>query len=346
MTIIYFILVLGITVFIHELGHFIFAKKSGIYIYEFSIGMGPRLFKFERPNDETVYSIRLFPIGGYVSMSGEEVEVDENVPVEQRFQSKTWIQRFLTIIAGVTFNFLLAIVLLFIVGLAAGVPNNEPIIKSLDSEYPAYNTELQPGDKIIKVNNDKIRSVDRLLLELQLNSGKNITLEVIDKNDNKKTVELSPKKVTEGEQEVYRYGFSLNNEVTEGLIPSIKYSFVKTGNLLEQMMVIIKSLVTGELKLDALAGPIGIYNIVGETARAGLINLIYLIAFLSINVGFINILPFPAFDGGRLLFLVIEKIKGRPINAKVENIIHNIGFALLLILMLIITYNDIIRIFK
>lgn len=346
MTIIYFILVLGITVFIHELGHFIFAKKSGIYIYEFSIGMGPRLFKFERPNDETVYSIRLFPIGGYVSMSGEEVEVDENVPVEQRFQSKTWIQRFLTIIAGVTFNFLLAIVLLFIVGLAAGVPNNEPIIKSLDSEYPAYNTELQPGDKIIKVNNDKIRSVDRLLLELQLNSGKNITLEVIDKNDNKKTVELSPKKVTEGEQEVYRYGFSLNNEVTEGLIPSIKYSFVKTGNLLEQMMVIIKSLVTGELKLDALAGPIGIYNIVGETARSGLINLIYLIAFLSVNVGFINILPFPAFDGGRLLFLVIEKIKGSPINARVENIIHNIGFAFLLLLMVVITYNDILRIFK
>lgn len=346
MTIIYFILVLGITVFIHELGHFIFAKKSGIYIYEFSIGMGPRLFKFERPNDETVYSIRLFPIGGYVSMSGEEVEVDENVPVEQRFQSKTWIQRFLTIIAGVTFNFLLAIVLLFIVGLAAGVPNNEPIIKSLDSEYPAYNTELQPGDKIIKVNNDKIRSVDRLLLELQLNSGKNITLEVIDKNDNKKTVELSPKKVKEGEQEVYRYGFSLNNEVTEGLIPSIKYSFVKTGNLLEQMMVIIKSLVTGELKLDALAGPIGIYNIVGETARSGLINLIYLIAFLSVNVGFINILPFPAFDGGRLLFLVIEKIKGSPINARVENIIHNIGFAFLLLLMVVITYNDILRIFK
>ncbi|MDD2519081.1 MAG: site-2 protease family protein, partial [Bacilli bacterium] len=117
MTIIYFVLVLGITVFIHELGHFIFAKKAGIYIYEFSIGMGPRLFKFERANDETVYSIRLFPIGGYVSMSGEEVEVAENVPVEKRFQSKTWIQRFLTIVAGVTFNFLLAIVLLFIVGL-------------------------------------------------------------------------------------------------------------------------------------------------------------------------------------------------------------------------------------
>ncbi|MDD4547631.1 MAG: RIP metalloprotease RseP [Bacilli bacterium] len=346
MTIIYFVLVLGITVFIHELGHFIFAKKAGIYIYEFSIGMGPRLFKFERANDETVYSIRLFPIGGYVSMSGEEVEVDENVPVEKRFQSKTWIQRFLTIVAGVTFNFLLAIVLLFIVGLVAGVPNNEPIIKSLDSEYPAYNTELQPGDKIIKVNDDKIRSIDRLLLELQLNSGKTITLEVIDQNNNQKNVELSPKKVTEGEQEVYRYGFSLNNEVTEGLIPSIKYSFVKTGNLLEQMMVIIKSLVTGELKLDALAGPIGIYNIVGETAKAGLINLIYLIAFLSINVGFINILPFPAFDGGRLLFLVIEKIKGSPINAKVENIIHNIGFALLLVLMIVITYNDILRIFK
>ncbi len=346
MTLIYFILVLGVTVFIHELGHFIFAKKAGIYIYEFSIGMGPRLFKFNRKNDETDYSIRLLPIGGYVSMSGEEVEVDESVPLEQRFQSKTWIQRLLTITAGVIFNFILAIILLFIVGLVVGAPNNKPIITSLDEEYPVYNTELKPGDKIIKVNNKKVNSVDRFLLELQLNNGKNLTFEVVDNNNAIKKVELEPKKIEENGTEMYRYGFSLDNSVTKGILPSIKFAFAKTGSLIEQMMIIVKSLITGQLKLNSLAGPIGIYGIVGKTAKAGLINLVYLIAFLSINVGFINIMPFPAFDGGRLLFLIIEKIKGSPINAKVENIVHNIGFSLLILLMLLVTYNDILRLFK
>lgn len=346
MTLIYFVLVLGITVFIHELGHFIFAKKAGIYIYEFSLGMGPRLFKFKRKNDETEYSIRLFPIGGYVSMSGEEVEIDERVPVEQRFQSKPWVHRFLTIIAGVIFNFLLAILLLFIVGLIVGAPTNTPVIHSLDENFPISQTELAPGDKIVKINNKKIRSVDRLLLELQLNNGKEITMEVISKDKVRKTATLTPQKVEEDGTEVYRYGFSLENKIDKGILPAIKYAFVKTGSLIEQMAIIISALITGKLQLNALTGPIGIYSIVGETAKAGLINVIYLIAFLSINVGFINILPIPAFDGGRLLFLVIEKIKGSPVSTKVENIIHNIGFSLLMLLMVLVTYNDILRLLK
>ncbi|NLM62770.1 MAG: RIP metalloprotease RseP [Mollicutes bacterium] len=346
MTLIYFVLVLGITIFIHELGHFIFAKKAGIYVYEFSLGMGPKIFEFNRKNDETTYSIRLFPIGGYVSMSGEEVEIDERVPEEQRFQSKTWGQRLLTIVAGVMFNFLLAIVFLFIVGLVLGVPTNKPIINSLEEDYPIYQTELEPGDQIIKINDTKINSVDRMLLELQLNNGKDITMEVISKDQIKKEVTITPKKVEENGVEVYRYGFSLENNITKGIIPSIKFAFTKTANLIEQMVVIIKSLVTGKLQLTALTGPVGIYSIVGETAQAGFINLVYLTAFLSINVGFINILPFPAFDGGRLLFLVIEKIKGSPISTRVENIIHNIGFSLLMLLMILVTYNDILRLLK
>ena len=128
MTLIYFIFVLGITVLIHELGHFIFAKKAGIYIYEFSLGMGPKLFSWHRKNDETMYAIRLFPIGGYVSMAGESVEYDEEIPKEKHLQEKTWMQRFLTIIAGVAFNFLLALILLFIVGLIEGSPSKETYI--------------------------------------------------------------------------------------------------------------------------------------------------------------------------------------------------------------------------
>ena len=117
LTFIYFILVLGITVFIHELGHFIFAKKAGIYCYEFSLGMGPVIWKFNRKNDETTYSLRLFPIGGFVQMAGEAVDLDENIPEDKRMQSKSWFQRFMTVIAGILFNFLLAIIIFFIVGI-------------------------------------------------------------------------------------------------------------------------------------------------------------------------------------------------------------------------------------
>ena len=147
MTLIYMILMLGIIVFIHEFGHFIFAKKAGIYVYEFSIGMGPRIIKFNRKNDETEYSIRLFPIGGYVQMAGEGLEEDEQIPEEKRMQSKTWIQRFLTVIAGIMFNFILAIVLLFVVGLIIGAPTNKPYITQVEE---GINSNLiKENDKIV-----------------------------------------------------------------------------------------------------------------------------------------------------------------------------------------------------
>ena len=131
MTLVYMILILGIIVFIHEFGHFLFAKKAGIYVYEFSLGMGPRIFKFNRKNDETEYSLRLFPIGGFVRMAGEEVDLDEKIPENKRMQSKTWMERFLTVIAGIMFNFILAIIVFFIVGLLNGASQNKPYISAV-----------------------------------------------------------------------------------------------------------------------------------------------------------------------------------------------------------------------
>lgn len=346
MTLLYFILILGVTIFFHELGHFIFAKKAKIHVYEFSLGMGPRIFKFNRQNDETTYSIRLFPIGGYVSMSGEEIEADERIPVENRMQSKTWLQRFLVIVAGVMFNFILAIVLLFLIALSTGAQNNKPYIAEVDQTFPAYNTKLAKGDLILKINDKKIRSVDRMLLELQLNYSKPITVQVKDTNDKIKTIALEPLKIKENNEEVYRYGFIIDTSIQKGLGNSIKFAWTKTYNIIEQMVIVVKSLFTGKLKLNSLAGPVGIYGVVGQSAKAGFINIIYLIAFLSINLGFVNILPFPAFDGGRLLFLIIEKIKGSPVDTKIENTVHTIGFVLLLILMVVVTYNDIMRVIK
>ena len=167
MTLIYFILILGITVFIHELGHFIFAKHAGIYVYEFSIGMGPQIFKFHRKNDETEYSIRLLPIGGYVQMAGEEIEADEDIPKEKQMTHKKWHQRFMTVIAGILFNFLLAIFIFFIVGLINGVPTETTTVADVSKNSAAFKAGLKSGDKILKINGTKIVSSDHLMLLVQ-----------------------------------------------------------------------------------------------------------------------------------------------------------------------------------
>ena len=346
MTLIYFILVLGIVVCIHEFGHYLFAKKAGIYVYEFSIGMGPKLFGWKRKNDETDYSIRLLPIGGYVRMAGEEVELDKNIPEEKRFQSKTWIQKVLTVIAGICFNFLLAIVIFFIVALISGAPTTTPVIEDVLKDYPISQSNLKSGDKIIALNGKKVYSEDHFLVVFQTLSGKKIKFTVEHNNGKTETVQVTPKLNKVDGEEVYQYGFTLSNAKTHGILAALKYAFVKIVTLFHQMILIIFYLFTGKISLNSLAGPIGIFSLVGETAKTGILNLIFLIGYLSVNVGFINLLPIPAFDGGRLLFLVIEKITGKPVKPEVENWFHAIGFILLMILMLFITWNDIMRLFR
>lgn len=345
MTLIYFILILGVIVLIHEFGHFIFAKRAGIYVYEFSIGMGPRIFKWTRKNDETEYSIRLIPIGGFVQMAGEEIEDDESVPKDKKFSVKTFGQKFMTVIAGIMNNFILAIVLLFILALFNGAPQNKAIVGEISKDYPAYTSGLKTGDQILKVNGKNAKTYDILALELQVNNGKEIEVEV-NRDGELKTITLTPKKVKQDGEEVYKYGFVINDEVETGFFASLKYAFTKTISLVHQMILIVAYLITGHLSVNSLSGPVGIFSVVDTAAASGFWSLLSLTAFLSINVGFINLLPIPAFDGGRLIFIIIEKIKGKAIDPKLENTIHAIGFFLLMALMLLITYNDILRLIK
>ena len=345
-TIIYFILILGGIVFFHELGHFLFAKKAGVYIYEFSIGMGPQLFKWKSKKDETMYSIRLLPIGGFVQMAGEEIDPDENIPKEKRMQSKTWLQRFSIMIAGIFFNFVLAIVLLFVVGLINGTPQKETYIGVIDKNSSAYNAGLRENFEILQVNGKKASTKDILSLELIANVKKEVEIKYKDENGNVEIAKFKADTVDENGTTNYKYGFSLINQKQRGFFSSIKYAFTKTIELIEYMFFVIWYLITGKISLTNLSGPIGIFTMVGETAKEGLINLVYLMAIISVNVGFINFLPLPAFDGGRILFLIIEKIKGSPVNPKIENIIHTVGLGLLMLLMVFITYNDILRIFR
>ena len=337
MTLIYFILILGIVVFIHEFGHFLFAKRAGIYVYEFSIGMGPRIFKFKRKNDETEYSIRILPIGGFVQMAGEEVDVDEKIPENKRLQSKTWMQRFLTMFAGVMFNFILGIVILIVIYLINGAPvNNMKIAKSsIDG--------LNKGDTIIKVNDKKVSNYDMLTLQLQVVDKEEFELTVKDNNGKTKTVttKMQSKNDKDG-QNTYYYDFELDGTREKGFIVSITYAFKKLISTLQQMIFIIFYLITGKLSLSALSGPVGIYTVVGETRESGIENVLFLVAYLSINLGIMNILPIPALDGGHVLFLLIELITKKKINEKVESVITTIFFGLLLLLMLYITIHDVI----
>lgn len=346
MTLIYFVLILGITVFIHELGHFLMAKKNGVYCYEFSLGMGPKIYSFNRKNDETTYSIRLFPIGGFVQMAGEEIDPDENIPKEKRMQSKTWLQRFSIMIAGIFFNFVLAIVLLFVVGLINGTPQKETYIGVIDKNSSAYNAGLRENFEILQVNGKKASTKDILSLELIANVKKEVEIKYKNENGNVEIAKFKADTIDENGTTNYKYGFSLINQKQRGFFSSIKYAFTKTIELIEYMFFVIWYLITGKISLTNLSGPIGIFTMVGETAKEGLINLVYLMAIISVNVGFINFLPLPAFDGGRILFLIIEKIKGSPVNPKIENIIHTVGLGLLMLLMVFITYNDILRIFR
>ena len=347
MTLIYFIMILGLTVFIHELGHFIFAKRNGVYCYEFSLGMGPKLFSFRRKNDETEYCLRLLPIGGFVQMAGEEIEEDKDLPKEKQLQSKTVWQRFTIVVAGAFNNFILGLVLLFLMGIFYGTPETKPYIDNVDTKYNAYKVNIREGDIIKKMNGKRVSTIDDVMIEFQLiEQGSSVKFVLEDKNGREKNVSVKPTKVkNEDGTENYIYGLGFSTDINKGFISSVKYSFSKFGSICRSMFKVIGNLVTGNLGLNSLSGPVGIYNVVGESSKQGFQNVIYLAAYISINVGFVNLIPFPAFDGGRALFLIIEKIRKKPLDQKTENIIHSVGFACLMLLIVVITINDIIRIF-
>ncbi|MBQ7136559.1 MAG: RIP metalloprotease RseP [Bacilli bacterium] len=348
MTLIYFILILGIIVLVHEFGHFIFAKMFGVHVYEFSIGMGPKIWGKKRKNkkDETEYCIRAIPIGGFVSLAGEEIDDDKKVPKDKKMYNKPIWQRFLIMFFGAGNNFILAFLILFLCGIFFGSPNMDPVVGKLTEGYPMVESGIEEGDKFLKVNGNKISTIDDVRIYLSVvKPGDTITFEMKKESGKVVTYEVAPVKEVVDEVTTYRYGIEFINETEKGFFAPIKYAFEKTGALFKQMFITLKLLFTGQVGMDNLSGPVGIYSIVGQTRSAGIESVLQLVALLSINVGFINLLPFPAFDGGRILFLIIEKIKGSPVNPKVENIFHSIGFVLLLLLLLYITFNDIVRMF-
>ena len=347
LTIILFILILGVIVLVHEGGHFLFAKLTGVHVYEFSIGMGPLIAK-KIAKDKTQYSIRAIPIGGFVSLAGEEIDEEERKKTKgKNLQDKTVFQRFLVMFMGVGFNFIFAFLLLLFTGLMFGAPSTKPVINDVTEGYPAEKAGIEKGDEVLRINGHKISYLEDISLYLTVEDlSKTVTFEVEKPTGENVTYHVNPEKTKDDEgNEKYAVGIVLKDDVNKGILDSIVYAFNEECAIFKQMFVVIGNLFTGGVKLNQLSGPVGIYSIVGQMSEQGISALLCLTALLSINVGVINLLPFPAFDGGRILFLIIEKIKGSPVDPKVENTIHSIGFILLILLMIYVTFNDILKLF-
>ena len=343
-----FILILGVIVAIHEFGHFLFAKINGVYVYEYAIGMGPKLFSFKPKNSETVYSLRAIPLGGFCSLAGEDTEGDdkENIPLDRRLQGKKAWQRFLIMFMGPGFNFLLALVVLLFSSLIWGSATYEPIISQVTKDSPAYVSGIEDGDKVVSISGHKIKTIDDISLYLTLTDKTKATVIKVEKTSGEvETYKVKPKKTVVNKKTTYIYGIKLKSEKTTGLVNAVKYTFVKMGALFRQMFATVGALFSGKVPVKDLSGPVGIYSIVGQYAKGGAGDLLFLLAYLSINVGFLNLLPIPAFDGGHILFILIELIRRKPVKPEVENIIHTVGLALLLLLMVYVTINDILRLF-
>lgn len=346
LNILLFIVILGFIVFVHEFGHFIFAKMTGVYVYEFALGMGPKLFG--KKGKETEYTLRAIPIGGFCQLAGEDVDDDESkeVPKDRRLQSKSCFKRFLIMFFGAGNNFISAILILFFIALIWGGTSMKPNVSSVEKGLPAQIAGLEKGDVITEINGHHISTSDDMSLYLAVaDPTEKSEVKVTKKDNSTATYQIQPKKVKEKGQTTYRYGIGINQEKTHGFVSAVQYSIQKTGSIFKQMAVTVGYLFTGGIKISQLSGPVGIYSIVGEQSRAGIASVLYLVAFLSINVGFINLLPLPAFDGGHILFIIIEKIKGSPVKPKTENMIHTIGLILLMLLMVFITFNDILKLF-
>ena len=336
------ILVFGLIVFIHELGHFLLAKANKITVHEFSIGMGPRLFSFEK--GETRYSLKLLPIGGSCMM-GED---DADDQTEGSFNSKSVWARMAVVVAGAVFNFILAFI--FAVILVGYTGYDKPIISGVVEGFPAQEMGMQEGDRIVKMNNKKINLWREVTYYNMFHQGETVDL-VYERDGEKYEVTITPKQDEDGS---YLLGVTSPKELQKAnVLTAIQYGVYEVRFWISTTLESLKMLITGVVGLDQLSGPVGIVNVVddtyqqskGEGAVYVLMQLLNIGILLSANLGVMNLLPLPALDGGRLVFLIVEAIRGKRVPPEKEGIVHGIGMILLLALMVFVMFNDVKRLF-
>jgi len=346
-TLLIFILILGILVLVHEWGHFIVAKKSGLTVEEFGFGFPPRIFSFKV--NETLYSINLLPLGGFVKILGENDGEAGNL---KSFASKSVGIRSLITFAGVAMNFILGALLLiigFYIGLPQGInEENEAVAKNIQIQIIAISNN-SPAEKANLKLNDSIEGFGEISIFQDFigkNKGKEINLKIKRGQDNLEIKIVPRMNPPEGEGAL---GIAL---AKTGLVSypwyqsvwlGIKSAFIITWEIIKGFFGLIRNLLVFQKIPQEIAGPVGIAVMAGQATALGFIYLLRLVALISLSLAVFNLIPFPALDGGRLLFLGIEKIKGSKVNPKIENAIHSIGIVLLLALVVLITYRDILK---
>lgn len=419
-TIIAFIIVFGILVFVHEFGHFIVAKKSGIMVREFSIGMGPKLFYYR--HNSTTYTVRLLPLGGYVRMAGsadnESQELEPGTPVSLQFDDNQFVnsintskkqtlyqglplevtncdlendlfiegfengneeskkrytvshdaviiehdgtavqiapndvqfqnapvwKKLITNFAGIFNNILLAIVAFSILSfLQGGAPSNTNTVNVTPNNSVARNAGIKNGDKILSIDGQKTNTWKDLTVAIQSKPNQKVNLKIAN-NDAEKNISLKTQSAKSGST---KYGvIGVTQTLNHSFIAKALSGFKQTWNFTKLLVTKLISMFSGHFSLNDLGGPVAIFANTSQAAKLGIDGIVYFIAFLSINLAIINFIPIPALDGGKILLNIIEAIRRKPASEKVETIVTLVGFAFIVILMILVTLNDIQRYF-
>lgn len=343
-TLILFLLIFGIVVIAHEAGHFLIARINGIHVVEFTIGMGPKILSWGK--GETLYSIRLLPIGGACMFEGEDGVVmrdEEKKSTKGAFPDANVWARISTVFAGPFFNMILAFVVALV--MVQLIIVRDPVATSVAEGGAAQEAGMQAGDRIISMNGEKIYLYDEIFTFAQMNRGKPTVL-VYERNGQKMETTLVPKyDAAEGR---YLYGFMNSEAVNLKGLDGIRYAWYEVRAGVKNTYKSLGMLITGKVEKTEVAGPVGIATMVGEIYEETreswldvLVNMMNITMLLSVNLGIMNILPLPALDGGRLVFLFVEVLRGKPIPPEKEGIVHFVGLVFFMILMVLVFFNDI-----
>ena len=341
LTIIGAILIFSVIIVVHEFGHFITARIFGVTVHEFALGMGPVLWK--KQGNETLYSIRAIPMGGFCKMEGEDEESDD----PGAFNNKKPWQRIIILVAGAAMNVLLGFVILLGLVTTSAVTNNGIASVVVESVMPEAQVAefLQPGDKITAINGSKVNIKRDVSFELAQNGGEEAEITFKRNGEKIKKTFIPMKQTYEDGMEYYIVGFNVKiDDISIGGV--LHETFFQTVWMVKTIFISIGMLFSGEAGVSDLSGPVGVVSAMNTVAKNGLLEFLFFAAFLAVNIGVMNLLPIPALDGGRTLFVIFEMIFRKPVPRDKEGIIHFVGFALLILLMLYATYNDIVRIFK
>ena len=332
-TIISSIIIFLLVILIHEFGHFIVAKMNGVSVLEFSIGMGPKLF--QRESNGTLYSLRMLPVGGYCQLEGEDEENDS----PNSLNNQSPLVRLKVILAGAIMNFILAFILLILLMSVSRVSTE---VSGVIKDSPAYSSGIQTGDQIVSINGENVSDGEELLKSIKGSKG-DLNIGVI-RDSQSKNIKVTPRL----ENNIRKIGVNFQDEYNIknfSIVKGFKKGLITFLNLTGMLYKFLGMLITGQLGLGGVSGPVGVVKEIGNAAKTGVANLIFLLAYININLGVFNLLPIPALDGGRAIFILIEMIFGKKISQEKEGYIHMVGLILLLALIAIVTIKDVIKLF-